>query len=102
MSPGTSLVRPTLSYLVRLKTGGPASLEVRVEVDGAPGATQTFVVPVTSAAWAHIWHDLAELPTGTWTVSFTVDNDPTVILDEVSVGSAHAGGGRIYMPLIAR
>ncbi|MFC2015761.1 GDSL-type esterase/lipase family protein [Chloroflexota bacterium] len=103
MSPGANLVRPTLSYLARLETGTSAStLEVQIEVDGAPGATQTFVVPVTSAAWAHVWHDLADLPTGTWTVSFAVENAPTVVLDEVSVGSAHAGGGKAYMPFIAR
>jgi lysophospholipase L1-like esterase len=119
VTPGPALSDPTLSFMVRLAQPGPAgALEVSLANGGAFSPPLTLVLSVESEAWTHVWYNLSGL-TGDlsglsgnlsglsgdavpFTLTFTLSGSATVLLDEVSLGSALPGGHLIYLPLTFR
>jgi hypothetical protein len=89
----------TLSFVVRLEadTGPTGTLSVRIT-----GAT-TFSeeLTVTADGWTHAWYDAAAFAGQAVELSFAVEGNRAVILDEVSLGSAKDGVHLVFLPLMA-
>ena len=89
----------TLSFLTRLEQpGSPGSLQVVLSGAGPV----TYSLPVQSDAWSHTWYDLDGLVTGPLTITFVVSGSPSILVDEISLGSALPGAYRAYLPLATR
>ncbi len=89
----------TLSFLARLEQpGSPGSLQV--VLSGA--SPVTYSLPVQSDAWSHTWYDLTGLVTGPLTVTLVVSGSPSILVDEISLGSALSGAYQAYLPLVTR
>ena len=111
VSPALGLSNPTLSFLVRLKEAGLAST-LRVEMQGAASSTVanrgtlslpvTYTVTVEDGEWSHVWYDLTGMTSAALTLTFIVSGSPTVLVDEVSLGSSLKAGYLIYLPLVYR
>ena len=105
VSPTAEMNAPTLSFLVRLDQAGAASaLEVSLEDGQAPAASFNLsdMLAVGDDLWSHVWYDVTGVTTSPVTITFTVSDNATVILDEVSLGSALSGGGWIYLPTVSK
>jgi lysophospholipase L1-like esterase len=101
LTPGSALTSPTLSFLARLDQAGPAStLSIELESASERIALVSFALTVESDEWTHYWYDLEGMVSDPLTLTFTVSNDPPIILDEVSIGSAIQGSYRQWMPLV--
>jgi lysophospholipase L1-like esterase len=98
LSVPSGLSNPTLSFLARLD-GSSGSSAIEVEVQGA-GVNQTVSVP--AGGWHHIWLPVQGALGKAVTLVLTVTDNAAVRVDEVSLGSAQAGGSLIYSPLIRR
>jgi lysophospholipase L1-like esterase len=99
LGPNLAVSNPTLSFLVRLEQpGSPSSLHIAL----SGSSPATFDLPVQSEAWSHIWYDLTGLMAGPMTVTFSVSGDPSVLIDEISIGSAAHGAYRAYLPIVTR
>ena len=99
--PGLNLVTNglTLSFLTRLEQpGSPGSLQV--VLSGA--SPVTYSLPVQSDAWSHAWYDLDGLVTSPLTITFIVSGSPSILIDEISLGTAVRGAYRAYLPLTTR
>jgi hypothetical protein len=89
--------------MVRLAAPGPASsLRLTLANTNVLSPPLTYSLPVQDDAWTHIWYDLSGLVSDPLTLTFSVDDYPAVLLDEVSLGSAAHGGYLIYLPLVHR
>jgi acyl-CoA thioesterase-1 len=93
--PGT-LTNATLSFLVRLNSGGGSST-LQVSVVGTP-ISHTQVVSTTD--WTHVWLPVDAAVGQPVTLTFTVSNSAAVRLDEVSLGTARHGGGVTFLPIV--
>jgi hypothetical protein len=101
LTPGSALTSPTLSFLASLVQAGPAStLSIELESASERIALVSFALTVESDEWTHYWYDLEGMVSDPLTLTFTVSNDPPIILDEVSIGSAIQGSYRQWMPLV--
>ena len=97
---GTALTDPTLSFLARLETAGQAGA-VQVTLAG-PTGSPSFTLPVESDQWTHTWFDLTGWGSGPFTLTLSVSDDPPVLVDEISLGSALPGSWPIYLPAVYR
>jgi lysophospholipase L1-like esterase len=95
--PGT-LTNATLSFLVRLDTAGGSSA-ILVSVDGTP-ISHSQVVSTTD--WTHAWLPVDAAVGQPVTLTFMVDSNPAVRLDEVSLGTARHGGSVTFLPIVQR
>jgi lysophospholipase L1-like esterase len=102
VTPGLDLSDPTLSFMARLATAGPSTLQVKLANTGSLSTPIVFGLPVTSEAWTHVWVDLTGLVSEPLTLTLTVSDTPAVIVDEVSLGSSLHGAHAIYLPVIQR
>ncbi len=98
---GPALTDPTLSFLVRLETGGPSSA-VQVTLAAAGESPVAFTWPVESDQWTHAWFDLTGLGSGPFTLTLSVADAPLVLVDEISLGSARPGSYPAYLPVVYR
>jgi hypothetical protein len=101
MTPGLTLRDPTLSFLARLAEVGPQST-LQIELAGAGGSSLplTDTLAVKDERWAHVWYDLSGLVSEPLTLTLTVSHSPSILLDEVSMGSALVGRYPIYLPVV--
>jgi hypothetical protein len=89
----------TLSFLVRLDDDAHVSSTINVTLEGTPiNHTQD----VSAGNWMHVWLPVEVAVGETITATFTVAGAPPIRLDEVSLGSAHTGGGWAHMPIITK
>lgn len=94
---------PTLSFLVRLESDGPASmLQVELANGGPLSPPVVYTVDVDSEAWVHVWYDLTGLVSEPLTLTFEVSDPAAILLDEVSLGSSPPGISQVYLPLLSR
>jgi lysophospholipase L1-like esterase len=94
------LTDATLSFLVRLEDDGDGSSSLQVELTDTP-ISETL--DVSAGGWTHFWFPLDQVSAGKkTTLTFTVSDDATLRLDEVSLGSALKGGYWLYMPTMSR
>jgi acyl-CoA thioesterase-1 len=101
LTPDPASENPTLSFLARLAESGSAStLSIELESASERTTLASFALTVDSDEWTHYWYDLEGVVGGPQTLTFTVSNDPPIVLDEVSVGSAIQGSYRQWMPLV--
>jgi hypothetical protein len=101
LTPDPAVENPTLSFLARLAESGSAStLSIELESASERTTLASFALTVDSDEWTHYWYDLEGVVGGPQTLTFTVSNDPPIVLDEVSVGSAIQGSYRQWMPLV--
>jgi lysophospholipase L1-like esterase len=103
ITPGLTLSDPTLSFLARLGEAGPPSA-LRVELAGAerPSTPLTDTLAVEDDRWTHVWYDLPGLVSGPLTLTFAVSRSPSILLDEISLGSSRRGQYPTYLPLVCR
>ena len=99
LSVPVSLDDGTLSFLARLDDGQAGSSTLRVELAGTP-ISHTQVV--SSSDWTHVWLAVDEAVGQAVTLTFTLSGTPAIRLDEVSLGSAQAGGSMVYLPVISK
>jgi lysophospholipase L1-like esterase len=93
------LTNPTLSFLVCLDDDTDVSSTLQVELAGtAISLTQV----VTAGGWTHVWLPLDEVSSGSTTLSFSTPDAAAMRLDEVSLGSALAGGSWRYLPFVVQ
>jgi lysophospholipase L1-like esterase len=103
ITPAPGISDPTLSFLARLADDGPpSSLQIELTNSGTLSPPVTYTLPVEDTGWTHVWYDLAGLANEPLTLTFAVSGSPAVILDEIRLGSALAGGSWLYVPLIYR
>jgi hypothetical protein len=103
ITPAPGISDPTLSFLARLADDGPPStLQIELANSGTLSPPVTYTLPVEDTGWTHVWYDLAGLANEPLTLTFAVSGSPAVILDEIRLGSALAGGSWLYVPLIHR
>ncbi|MFC2030211.1 GDSL-type esterase/lipase family protein [Chloroflexota bacterium] len=105
VSPKAGMIDPTLTFMFRLEQpGAGSSLEVTLEDGNAAAASFVLddVVAVQSDSWSHVWYDVTGETSSPLTITFTVSNSANIILDEISLGSAPAGGGWIYLPTVLK
>jgi len=101
--PALSPSEPTLSFLVRLGEGSPASeLEIRLTNSGVLSPTLTYTVAIEDEEWVHVWYDLTGLVGEPLTLTLAVVDNPAVLVDEISLGSAIRGGTLIHLSVVFR
>ncbi len=100
---GSPLDGPTLSLMVRLTEAGPASsLDVQLAGTGVLSPPLTYTIPVESVEWAHVWRDLPGPVGEPLTLTLAVADSPTIVVDEIRLGSAVQGGYPVYLPIVRR
>jgi lysophospholipase L1-like esterase len=103
ITPAPGISDPTLSFLARLADDGPPStLQIELANSGTLSLPVTYTLPVEDTGWTHAWYELDGRDSEPLTLTFTVSGNPAVILDEIRLGSAVAGGSWLYVPLIYR
>jgi hypothetical protein len=103
VTPASSLTNPTLSFIVRLETAGPpTTLQIRLASADVFSPPAIYNLPISSSAWTHVWYGLPDLVNEPLTITFTVSDDPAILMDEVSLGSSLKGVQPLYLPLIHR
>lgn len=103
LAPDPAMDHPTLSFLVRLEQDTQAStLSIGLESAGGLTTPVVHTLLVESEEWTHVWYDLQGLVSEPLILTFSVSGDPSIILDEVSVGSAIKGSYRQYLPIVAK
>jgi hypothetical protein len=95
--------------MVRLEEPGPAgALQVALADSTTFSPPLTYALAVDSEAWTHVWYNLSGLTgdltglageSSLFTLTFSVSDSASLLLDEVSLGSALPGGHLIYLPL---
>jgi lysophospholipase L1-like esterase len=94
-----SLGDTTLSFMVRLDDGSAGSSTLDIELIGTP-ISLTQQVPADS--WTHVWLPVDAALGEVVTLNLTVSDNPAILLDEVSLGTAVVGGSMSYLPFVAR
>ena len=89
----------TLSFMVRLDDGSAGSSALDIEL---VGTSISHTQPVSADSWSHVWLPVDEALGEVVTLSLTVSDNPAVIVDEVSLGTAVVGGGSVFLPFIGR
>jgi hypothetical protein len=85
--------------MARLEDSSAGNSTLDIELDGTPfSATQ----PVSSDDWTHVWYSVDGAPGQVVTLTLTVSDNPAILLDEVSLGTATVGGGSVFLPLISK
>jgi hypothetical protein len=95
----SSLSNATLSFMARLEDGATGSSTLDIELDGTPLSAPQ---PVSSDNWTHIWYSVDDALGQVVTLTLTVSDNPAILLDEVSLGTATVGGGSVFLPLISK
>ena len=97
--PGT-LKDPTLSLVYRVTGNAPAWVAVQ-----GPTQTLTHTLP-TAMTWSHAWMDVSEFQGQGVTIALHVDGalggSGTLVVDEVSLGTAVPGWWDVYLPIVHR
>jgi len=102
LTPGLAVTDPTLSFMVRLSSAGPSALQIELANSGILSPPVTYNLPVESDAWTHVWYDLSGMVSKPLTLTLTVSDSLTILVDEVSLGSARQGGFFTYLPLVGK
>lgn len=109
VSPPAEATDLTLSFLTRLaEPGAPASLQLRITAGSVATQTISYTVAVESATWSHTWYDMSAIGTSSLeasplvTLTFVVSDSQAVLIDEIGLGSALAGGYGLYLPVASR
>jgi hypothetical protein len=103
--------------MTRLSGAGPAStLEIEVASTDVLSPHISYSVAVESDVWTHVWYELDVLAgqqmataqdrpalnlAEPLTLTLVVSDGPTVLVDEVRLGSSPRGTYSSYLPLIA-
>ncbi len=66
--------------------------------------TLTYALPLTTTGWQHGWQALPawDAPTATLRLELSSSQSASVILDEISLGTAVVGSYPIYLPVLCR
>ncbi len=91
------LADATLSFLIRLDSEDDLSSTLDLALQGT---TIRHTQVISAGGWTHVWLPVEAAAGQVVTLTFTLSNTPAVELDEVSLGSAHFGGGFIYLPIV--
>lgn len=93
----------TLSFLARLEpSAAPTTLRVELSNDKALPPPAVYTRTIDSAAWTHVWYDLAGLPAGPFTLTFRLSGTSAILLDEIALGSSPPGTYPIHLPVLTR
>jgi lysophospholipase L1-like esterase len=96
--PGT-LTDATLSFMARLEDQGLGNSTLHIEL---AGTSISGPWELSTEEWTHIWLPVQGAVGQATNLTFTVSDDPAIVLDEVRLGSAVAGGGSVYLPAVFR
>jgi hypothetical protein len=98
LSVPSGLSNPTLSFLVKLEgISGSSSLQVELL-----GTAISHTASVPAGGWLHVSLPVDGALGKAVTLVLTVSDNAAVRVDEVSLGSAQAGGSLLYLPSIRR
>jgi lysophospholipase L1-like esterase len=103
MSPAAGMAQGHLSFMARLEDpGAPSTLQVVLSKEGSSAPPVTYTLSLVSEAWTHAWYELGDLQGEPLAVTLLVSGSPAVLLDEVSLGTAVAGGSWVYLPITVK
>jgi hypothetical protein len=85
--------------MVRLEDSNAGNSTLEIELVGTP---ISHTQQVSSDSWTHVWFPVDAALGEVVTLTVTVSEDPAVILDEVSLGTAVVGGGSVFLPFVGR